>query len=225
MKVEGPRRGRAGHGASFDRPSAHRPAAQAYPSLPGGPAGTLAAPPRRGVAVVGRWTPGDLHRRVAPGSRQHHLCRPPRFCPPPAGLPAAGSPPWGASPLEHSPTQGHLALGRVVPPYPRLVVCPLVAGQTPRLSDPQASGTGHQPRAPAESAQKRGFHMRRWRRKLLSSDPQRRAILCRLKGLWRHRRRGELLAFFDVQPITVKAYGGRRYTREKQLILPAKQKT
>jgi len=67
--------------------------------------------------------------------------------------------------------------------------------------------------------------MRRWRRKLLSSDPQRRAILCRLKGLWRHRRRGELLAFFDVQPITVKAYGGRRYTREKQLILPAKQKT
>lgn len=59
----------------------------------------------------------------------------------------------------------------------------------------------------------------------MSTDPQRRAILRRLKGLWRRRRRGELLAFFDVQPITVKAYGGRRYTREKQLILPAKQKT
>jgi hypothetical protein len=43
--------------------------------------------------------------------------------------------------------------------------------------------------------------------------------------LWRHRRRGSLLAFFDVQPITVKAYGGRRYTREAQLILQAKQKT
>jgi DDE superfamily endonuclease len=63
------------------------------------------------------------------------------------------------------------------------------------------------------------------RRKLLSTDPQRRAILRRLKGLWRHRRRGELLVFFDVQPITVKAYGGRRYTREKQLILQTKQKT
>jgi DDE superfamily endonuclease len=63
------------------------------------------------------------------------------------------------------------------------------------------------------------------RRKLLSSDPRRRAILRRLKGSWRHRRRGELLAFFDVQPITVKAYGGRRYTREKRLILQAKQKT
>ena len=67
--------------------------------------------------------------------------------------------------------------------------------------------------------------MRRVRRKLLSNDPQRRAILRRLKGFWRHRRRGSLLAFFDVQPITVKAYGGRRYTREKQPILEAKQKT
>lgn len=63
------------------------------------------------------------------------------------------------------------------------------------------------------------------RRKLLSTDPQRRAILRRLKRLWRHRRRGEILAFFDVQPITVKAYGGRRYTREADLILAAKQKT
>ena len=42
---------------------------------------------------------------------------------------------------------------------------------------------------------------------------------------WRHRRRGSLLAFFDVQPITVKAYGGRRYTRAKELTLQAKQKT
>ena len=63
------------------------------------------------------------------------------------------------------------------------------------------------------------------RRKLLSDDPQRRAILRRLKGLWRHRRRGSVLAFFDVQPITVKAYGGRRYTREVELVLAAKQKT
>jgi transposase len=63
------------------------------------------------------------------------------------------------------------------------------------------------------------------RRKLTSHDPQRRAILRRLKGVWRHRRRGSLFAFFDVQPITVKAYGGRRYTREAELILEAKQKT
>jgi hypothetical protein len=63
------------------------------------------------------------------------------------------------------------------------------------------------------------------RRKLLTNDPQRRAILRRLKGFWRRRRRGTLLAFFDVQPITVKAYGGRRYTRAAQLILEAKQKT
>ncbi len=67
--------------------------------------------------------------------------------------------------------------------------------------------------------------MRRVRRKLKSHDPQRPAILHRLKGFWHHRRPGSLLAFFDVQPITVKAYGGRRYTREAQLLLSAKQKT
>ena len=31
--------------------------------------------------------------------------------------------------------------------------------------------------------------------------------------------------FFDVKPIFVKAYGGRRYTREKRLVLPLRQKT
>jgi hypothetical protein len=63
------------------------------------------------------------------------------------------------------------------------------------------------------------------RRKLLSTDPQRRAIRNRLRGQWRHRRRGTRFAFFDVQPIAVKAYGGRRYTRADQLVLSAKQKT
>lgn len=63
------------------------------------------------------------------------------------------------------------------------------------------------------------------RRKLVSTDPQRRAILRRLRFWWRHRRRGELLVFFDVQPITVKAYGGRRYTSERRLVLPIPQKT
>src|SRR5262249_10233829 len=152
------------------------PATPVYPSLPRDPAGTLAAPPRRGVTVVGCGTPCELYRRVAPSPRQHHLCRPPCLCPPRSGLSPADAPPWGASPLDPVPDQGHLAFGRAVPPCSGPVVCPLVAGQAPRLSDPQASGPGHQPRAPAKGAQKGGFHMRRLRRKLLSRDPQRRAI-------------------------------------------------
>lgn len=59
----------------------------------------------------------------------------------------------------------------------------------------------------------------------MSADPQRESILRRLKGLWQHRQRGSLLAFFDVKPVTVKAYGGRRWTSENQLILESKQKT
>jgi hypothetical protein len=50
-------------------------------------------------------------------------------------------------------------------------------------------------------------------------------ILRRLRAWWRHRPRGAILAFFDVQPITVKAYGGRRYTREERLVLARDQKT
>jgi hypothetical protein len=34
-----------------------------------------------------------------------------------------------------------------------------------------------------------------------------------------------VLLFVDVQPITVKAYGGRRYTSAARLVLPAGQKT
>lgn len=34
-----------------------------------------------------------------------------------------------------------------------------------------------------------------------------------------------MLLFFDVQPITVKAYGGRRYSSAARLVLPAAQKT
>jgi hypothetical protein len=56
-------------------------------------------------------------------------------------------------------------------------------------------------------------------------DPQRPAILRRLRFQWRHRPRGGILGFFDVQPITVKAYGGRRYTRERRLVLARNQKT
>jgi hypothetical protein len=42
-------------------------------------------------------------------------------------------------------------------------------------------------------------------RKLTSTDPRRRAILARIRACWRHRPRGGVLLFFDVQPITVKA--------------------
>ena len=47
----------------------------------------------------------------------------------------------------------------------------------------------------------------------------------RLRSWWQHRPRHAVLAFFDVQPITVKAYGGRRYTTAKRLVLARDQKT
>jgi hypothetical protein len=50
-------------------------------------------------------------------------------------------------------------------------------------------------------------------------------ILHRLRAWWQHRPRRALLAFFDVQPITVKAYGGRCYTTAKRLVLQRNQKT
>ena len=33
------------------------------------------------------------------------------------------------------------------------------------------------------------------------------------------------MVFFDIQPIAVKAYGGRRYTSAKRLVLERYQKT
>lgn len=60
---------------------------------------------------------------------------------------------------------------------------------------------------------------------MICSDPRRLAILARLRAWWRHRPRGGRLLFFDVQPITVKAYGGRRYTTAARLLLPRGQKT
>lgn len=62
-------------------------------------------------------------------------------------------------------------------------------------------------------------------RKLISHDPQRRAILARLRAVWRHLPRNGALIFFDIQPIAVKAYGGRRYTSAKRLVLERYQKT
>jgi hypothetical protein len=49
--------------------------------------------------------------------------------------------------------------------------------------------------------------------------------LARIRQIWRHLpRRGRLL-FFDVKPVAVKAYGGRRYTSAKKLVLSRAQKT
>ena len=47
----------------------------------------------------------------------------------------------------------------------------------------------------------------------------------RIRLLWRHLPKHGVLLFFDVKPVFVKAYGGRRYTREKRLVLPLRQKT
>lgn len=43
--------------------------------------------------------------------------------------------------------------------------------------------------------------------------------------MWRHLPPHGVLLFFDVQPIAVKAYGGRRYSAQRPLILPRAQKT
>jgi hypothetical protein len=63
------------------------------------------------------------------------------------------------------------------------------------------------------------------RRKLVSTDPQRLAILSRIRGVWRHLPTNGVLLFFDVKPVFVKAYGGRRYTQQRRLILPKQQRT
>jgi transposase len=51
------------------------------------------------------------------------------------------------------------------------------------------------------------------------------AILARIRAIWRHLPPGGQLLFFDVQPVTVKAYGGTRYTSAHRLVLERRQKT
>jgi hypothetical protein len=62
-------------------------------------------------------------------------------------------------------------------------------------------------------------------RKLVSADPQRLAILSRIRGVWNHLPTNGVLLFFDVKPVFVKAYGGRRYTKQLRLVLPKRQRT
>ncbi len=61
-------------------------------------------------------------------------------------------------------------------------------------------------------------------RKLISQDPQRPAILARIRRVFQHLPPNGLLVFFDVKPVTVKAYGGRRWS-SKRLVLRKYQKT
>ena len=49
--------------------------------------------------------------------------------------------------------------------------------------------------------------------------------MSRWRWLWQHLPRNGVLLFFDVQPIAVKAYGGRRYTSATRLVLARGQKT
>jgi transposase len=49
--------------------------------------------------------------------------------------------------------------------------------------------------------------------------------LGRIRLIWRHLPPEGLLLLFDVKPIFIKAYGGRRYTSAQRLILARHQKT
>ena len=70
---------------------------------------------------------------------------------------------------------------------------------------------------------KKGLCLLRVQRKLISADPQRPAILARVRWTWCHLPDEDVLLFFDMQPIVVKAYGGRRYTSAKRLVLEKQQ--
>jgi transposase len=67
--------------------------------------------------------------------------------------------------------------------------------------------------------------LRRVQRKLVSTDPQRLAILSRIRWVWQHLPKDGVLLFFDVKPVFVKAYGGCRYTSAPRLVLPKPQRT
>jgi hypothetical protein len=47
--------------------------------------------------------------------------------------------------------------------------------------------------------------------------------LARLRSVWRHLPKGGVLVFFDAKPVVVKAYGGRRSTAVKRLVLARHQ--
>lgn len=101
----------------------------------------------------------------------------------------------------------------------------MVPVSVPSVSRRTSDSEVYEPRALASVAEKGGLSFRRVQRKLISSDPQRPAILGRIRLIWRHLPHQGVLIFLDVQPITVTAYGGRRYTAAKRLVLPRQQNT
>lgn len=46
-----------------------------------------------------------------------------------------------------------------------------------------------------------------------------------MRLIWRRLPESGVLLFFDVKPVFIKAYGGRRWTSEKRLVLPKQQRT
>jgi len=62
------------------------------------------------------------------------------------------------------------------------------------------------------------------RRLLKKQDPQRPAILARIRRVFQHLPPNGVMVFFDVKPVTVKAYGGRRWSSHR-LVLRKYQKT
>jgi hypothetical protein len=61
-------------------------------------------------------------------------------------------------------------------------------------------------------------------RKLVSHDPQRKAILARIRRTFRNLPPEGVLLFFDVKPVSIKAYGGHRFSAQP-LVLERYQKT
>lgn len=49
--------------------------------------------------------------------------------------------------------------------------------------------------------------------------------MSRIRWIWRHLPPHGVLLFFDVKPIAVKAYGGRRYSSARRLVIERRQKT
>jgi transposase len=68
--------------------------------------------------------------------------------------------------------------------------------------------------------------LRRIKRKVLTNDPHRKAILARISWAIRQLPRGAEVLFMDEKgPITIKRYGGSVWTTAKQVVLPKYQKT
>ncbi len=70
------------------------------------------------------------------------------------------------------------------------------------------------------------MHLRRIKRKVYREDPNRAAILARIRWAIRHLPPGAVVLFMDEKgPITVKRYGGAIWTTAKRAVLPKYQKT